>query len=928
MPDSTWDRTWTVFHAALDVGDDRRDAFLENACSGDEGLRREVESLLASYQASGVLDRSPAESLRAAAETDELPGRRVGRYLIHARIAQGGMGVVYDAEQETPVRRRVALKVLHPRAQPEIEARFALERQALALMTHPHIARVFDAGVLDDGRPFLAMEHVAGVPLTESCDRQRLDVRERLEVFVEVCNAIQHAHQKGIIHRDIKPSNVLVSAEEGPKVIDFGVAKALHPILDEGAQRTVHDALIGTLEYMSPEQLDRAGNADIDTRSDIYSLGVLLYELLAGVLPYDWTELRKAGLDGLRKVARESDPPPVSRRFAALDRERAAAIAEARRTTPAALTRALAGDLDWMVLKALDRDRGRRYASASEFADDVRRHLANEPVLAGPPSAAYRLRKFARRHRTAVAVASALLAGMVIVAAMLARQSLEIRRAAEVAERERVRAERVSEIMVDVFKASDPYEGRGEVTAREVLDRSSARVRKLDDEPQVKASVLQAMASVYTQMAVYDEAEGLTREALSIRRSLYDGDQIEIADSLESLGTLHLRRGKLEPAGRVLEQAVAMKLRILGPDDPRRMEGLLRLGVVRRSEGRFDDGEKHLREALRLSRAGGTKTSASMITAIEELGILHFKKGELTQSEARFREALDLRRKEGPDTPRTAQTISNLATVFNERGELATAESFLRQSLAILEKNLRPDDERLATALGVLGLCLHNQGKYGDAEASYRRSLAIWRARHGDTHPNGNLMLNNLALLAHDQNRFGEAEALFRQTMALQEKVYGKDHPDVALPMNNVARVLHDQGRSREAESMYRQALAIRRKGLRADHPALAESLAWLGKLLTEQNRLDEAESMLREAVAIRSKALTPDDWRVAEARSLLGGCLLAQKRYAEAEPLLVEGHAIMEKKRGKSYRRTLQAGQRVAALYAAWPEKKLKIEN
>jgi serine/threonine protein kinase/tetratricopeptide (TPR) repeat protein len=914
MADSLWDRTWTLFHAALEVEESRRAELVARACAGDDALRAEIESLLASYEASGVLDRLPPRSFAG----DDLTGQRIGRYVIRDRIGQGGMGVVYDAEQETPVRRRVAVKVIHPGTPSEAASRFALEGQALALMSHPNIARVFDAGMTDDGRPFIAMEHVEGVPLTHYCDRMRLDVRQRLELFVQVCGAIQHAHQKGIIHRDIKPSNVLVG-EQGPKVIDFGVAKALHPILGDQVQRTVAAVLLGTLEYMSPEQLDRSEDADVDTRSDIYSLGVVLYELLTGVLPYDWGELRRAGLDGLRRVAHESEPPAPSRRFAGLRRDEAAAIAEARGTTPSALARQLAGDLDWLALKALDRDRTRRYATASELADDVRRHLANEPVLAGPPTTAYRLRKFVRRHRAGVAAAAIVTTAVAGVAVMWTRQSLEIRRSAEIARREQVRAERVSELMTDVFKASDPFEGRGEVTAREVLDRSSARVRQLDDEPQVKAAVMQAMAGVYMQMAVYDEAESLTREALAIRRELFEGDSIEIAESLEALGSLHLRRARLEAAGRALEQSAAMKLRLLGPDDPRRVEGLLRLGVVRRSEARFDEAEQRLREALRLSRAAGTKTKASMITAIEELGILNYKKGDFPASEDRFREALAIRRADGPDTPRTAQTMSNLASVLNDRGDLAGSESYQRQSLAILGRHLRADDERLATGLGALGLCLHNQGKYSEAEEAYRRSLSIWRARHGDTHPNGNLMLNNLALLAHDQGRFEEAEMLFRQTMDLQEKVYGNEHPDVALPMNNLARVLHDQGRLRAAETTYRRALAIRRKGLKGDHPALAESLAWLGKLLTETNRAAEGEVLLREAMEIRSRAHRPDDWRVAEARSLLGGCLLAQKRFAEAEPLLVEGYSGMEIKRGRAWRRTRQAQERVVALYEAW---------
>jgi serine/threonine protein kinase/Flp pilus assembly protein TadD len=925
---STWDDTWDLFHAALEVDEAERERFLAEACRGDEALYYEVQAFLASFRQSGVLDRSPAASAIPASDFDDLTGRRVGSFLIQKRIGAGGMGVVYDAEQQQPVQRQVALKVIHPGTSPQAAARFALEKQALALMTHPHIARVFDAGFTDDGRPFIAMERVSGIPLSAFCDQQRLPLRARLELFLQVCGAIQHAHQKGIIHRDIKPSNILVNADEGPKVIDFGVAKALHPILGGDRHLTVNEILLGTLEYMSPEQLDRRADGDVDTRSDIYSLGVVLYELLAGVLPYDWTELRRQGLDGLRRLAQEREPPSPSRRVLALESDLSGRIAAARGITAPALVRQLAGDLDWIVLKALDRDRGRRYATASEFADDVRRHLANEPVAAGPPTATYRLRKFVRRHRTAAGAAALAVITLTAGAALFTRQSLEIRRAAALAHRERIRAERVSEIMADVFKASDPYDGRHEVTAREVLDRSSERIRRLDDEPQVKASVMHGVGAVYSQMAVYEPAETLMREALRIRRRLYGADHLEIADSLEALGSMQLRRGRLVEADRLLQQSVAMKLRLLPADDPRRIEGLQRLGVLRRSEGRYDEAEARLREALKLSRSGGPRTRPSTITIGEELGIMYVKKGDLARAEASFRDALALRRQEGADTPRTAQTMSNLAHVLNERGDLASAEIFLRQAQAILERHLRPDDERLATNLGVLGLCLHNQGKYAEAEPYYRRALAIWRARHGDTHPNGNLMINNLALLAHDQNRFAEAERLFREALALQRKVYKAGHPDLALPMNNIARVLHDQGRRAEAEALYREALAIRRAGLKSDSPAIAESLAWLGKLLTEKRQLKQAEALLSEAVAIRSRAFKGDDWRLAEARSLLGGCYVAQKRFAEAEPLLIEGYAILERKRGSSYRRTLQARERLVQLYDAWGKRELAARH
>jgi serine/threonine protein kinase/Tfp pilus assembly protein PilF len=919
MADSLWNRTWTLFHAALELDPSQRDPFLDRECGADEALRREVGDLLRNVEHTGVLDRLPAGSF-VGDGPDPLEGKRIGRYLIRSRAGVGGMGLVYDAEQQEPVRRRVALKIMGPLAHPDAAARFALERQALALMDHPHIARVFDAGTTDEGRPFIAMEYVEGLPVNEFCDRNALDVRERLELFVLVCQAVQHAHQKGIIHRDIKPTNVLVATVDGkavPKVIDFGVAKATHPITGDSL-RTQHGLVVGTLEYMSPEQLDGGAAADIDTRSDIYSLGVLLYELLTGVLPYDWDSLRGEGLDALRRITRDTEPRRPSERLRDADSRLAAQVAAARRTTPNALVRQLAGDLGWIVLKALDRDRARRYASASELADDVKRYLADEPALAGPPSAAYRLSKFVRRHRVGVSVAATiavLLAGFAVVTMM---QSLEIRRALDRARVEQAHAERVSTFLADVFRASDPYAGKGsDVTAREVLDASSRRIATdLEDDDQVRASVLTALGGVYAQLRLYDDGEKLVREALSLRRNLHTGDHLETAESLEELGHIHLRKSNYGAAAKALEESVAMKRRLLPPSDPRRARGLFLLGATRRNDGSLDAAQHHLLEALPLTRSAADPRIRRISADIcDELGSLGIRRGDYGEAERWFRQALAVHQKENPGVPRMADTLVRLGAVLNERGDPAGGEVHLRAALDIFEKHLSPTHEKIAPAANNLARCLQQQNRFDEAAVLYTRALDIWRGIHGDKHVGVALALSNLGAVATDQDRLTDAERYYREALAVQQKTLRPGHPDLATSYNNLARVHHDQGRLQSAEELYKSALELKRKTLKPDHILMPDTTLWYGKLLTEKRAFREAEAMMRDGLRIREANLPPDDWRVAEAKSLLGSCLLAQGRDAEAEPLLVEGYEGVLKKRGPEWRRTRQAHERLLAL-------------
>ena len=569
-------------------------------------------------------DSTSGPTRTSASGSDSAGG--FGPYRFLQRLGEGGMGEVWLAEQLRPVRRHVAIKIVKAGMDTaQVVARFEAERQALAVMDHPAIAKVFDGGTTPEGRPYFAMEYVRGEAITHYCDRQRLPIRERLELFIQLCDGVQHAHQKGIIHRDLKPSNVLVSVAADrpvPRIIDFGIAKAVAQPLTERPLFTEIGGFLGTPEYMSPEQAELTP-ADVDTRSDVYSLGVLLYDLLVGALPFDSAGLRQAGVDEIRRTIREKDPLRPSTRITQSGPASIAA-AEQRRSQPAKLAAVLRGDLDWITMKALEKDRTRRYQTANALALDVRRHLNHEPVLAGPPNAAYRTRKFVRRHRVGVAAATALLALVLAFAAIMTIQAGRIARERDRANQEAATATQVSDFLVGLFRVSDPSEARGNtLTAREILAKGALQLEGgLRDQPQVQARLQATIGAVYTGLGMYADAQPLLAGALQTQKQVLGEDSPESLATANHLANAYWYQGKYQEAELLYRDIVQRRTRVLGEDHPDTLRANFDLASAYAAQKRWDEFERLGRDVLAKQRRVLGTAHADTLSSLNNLQVL------------------------------------------------------------------------------------------------------------------------------------------------------------------------------------------------------------------------------------------------------------------------------------------------------------------
>jgi serine/threonine protein kinase/tetratricopeptide (TPR) repeat protein len=963
----------TLFHLALPKSDPaERAAFLEAACYGQPQLRARVEALLQAHEQAGpFLDPPtaapavtgsfvaappsnpllPADS--ASASLADGPGTQLGPYKLLQKLGEGGMGTVWMAEQQEPVQRRVALKVIKAGMDSaHVLARFAAERQALALMDHPHIARVFDAGTTATGRPFFVMELVQGIPITRYCDQEHLTPKERLELFVPVCQAVQHAHQKGIIHRDLKPSNILVALYDGKpvvKVIDFGVAKATGQRLTEKTMFTEVGQMVGTLEYMSPEQAE-LNNLDIDTRADIYSLGVVLYELLTGRPPFTGKQLRNVPFPEMLRLIREVEPATPSTRLA--HSEELPTIAAKRKMEPKKLTRLVRGELDWIVMKCLEKERHRRYETANQLALEIQRYLADEPVQAGPSSASHRLKKFLRRNKGPVLAASllflVLLVGVVgtsvgLVQAESAHQAEAQQR--RLAETERDQKETARRAAVKNERQAVDNERRAAEAARKerkAKELAQQRLAQIEKANEILASVFQDL----------DPRQG-EREGLSLSAQLGQrldratallegeatGDALVVAGLQNRLGLSQVSLGYPKRGIVLLTRARATFEKKLGPDHVHTLGTMHNLANAYIAAGQLDKAVPLYEQTLAKSIAMLGPNHSETLKAMNGLAMAYSESGQHDKAVSLLQEVLTKQQKRAPDHPDTLGMMSNLANAYIAAGQPAEALPLLVEALAKMKARLGPDHPDTLTCMNTLAVAYVHAGQQEKGVPLLEETLARRQAKLGPGHPTTLGTLNNLAAYYWRTRQLDRSIPLFEKALPLSRASLGPNHRDTLITMVNLGVNYRDAkrldeaislleeafqrlqkaseampanltefipsaladtyeraGQFAKAEPLYRGFLKQAHKEFGADDPRPLGVLAQLGSNLLQQQKYADAEALLRDCLKGREK-IDSDSWLTFNTKSMLGAALLGQKKYADAEPLLLKGYEGLKKR-------------------------------
>ncbi len=850
-----------IFNLAFDAPPEQRQTLIERECGGDLELQSQVEQMLAGAHDDRFLaDPSLENTIQSFGHAIDQPGSTVGPYKLIQQIGEGGFGVVYAAEQDRPVRRKVAIKIIKLGMDTrQVVARFEQERQALALMDHPNIARVFDAGTTQAGRPFFVMELCAGESITHFCDSHRLTIAQRLELFVQVCNAVQHAHQKGLIHRDLKPSNILVSKADGQpqaKIIDFGIAKATQQTLIDQTLVTEQHQLIGTLEYMSPEQAQ--GSPDIDTRADVYSLGVLLYALLTGTTPFESRTLRNSEHAEIQRIIREVDPPKPSMRLAKAN-QHIASVAATRDIEPTRLGTLIRGELDWIVMKALEKDRQRRYQSASALAMDVERYLVGDAVTAAPVSRVYQFRKFARRNRSGVVGTGAVFMALAAGAAGFAWQAREARFERNRAESERDKAIVMANFLSTTLSGVSPAiaRGRDATMLREMMDASARRIAngELNQSPEGEIRLRVQIGSVYRELLLLPESASMLEPALDLARATFPQDHLTLADTILHLG--YLRRDQQQPssAQAFFEEALAMARRLSPGDHPIAAMSLNSLGLLRKDANDLEGAERLYRESLDMWKRMVPHDDPNIGLLEANLGALMWSRRQLDQAEQHLHAAIDIYRGLYGEHPVLAGCLARLASIQQLRNNLDQAEELGSESLEMRRRLFGHDNHRdVADSLVQVATVLLAKGDYARAEPMFIDALSAFRnSMRGDSPLLVNTMIN-LSTALFFNARFTEARETAQNALAMQRRLTPQDGEPAAKLLINLANYARMSGDLAIARTSAEQAVNIMATRASGDHPALAEAIYALAWVALDEGSIHEAQSRFEASMQMLNR--------------------------------------------------------------------------
>jgi len=924
-----WERVERVLDVALESDPTQWSAIVEQACGGDADLRRQVESLLSRYStarsflSAPALEAAPALAAEARDEGNEesFEGRRIGAYRIVRQIGRGGMSRVFLAERaDGEFEQQVAIKLLRPGLDSDIDrGRFRAERQILAALNHPNIARLLDGGITTDGIPYLVLEHIEGQPIDKYCNERGLTIPQRIELFLSVIEATQHAHRSLIVHRDLKPSNILVTSDGVVKLLDFGLAKLLDPGPLHVADLTTHTGHRWmTPEYAAPEQIR---GESVTTVTDVYQLGAVLYELLTGALPFG---RRGSSLHDLEASVLRADPALPS-------------LAVRGEGGPAS-RKLLRGDLDAIVMKALRKEPERRYASATALLEDLQRYRDRRPVHARPDSRRYRARKFVTRHPAVVSVTALLI--LVFTAAGIRERALRAR-----AEVESRKARAVEDYLVSVFDVADPFAPpdvrTGDVTARAILDRGAARLDSaLGQQADVQAELRNVLGRVYVNLGLFEKAAPVLKRALDQRRAIYGPRDTLVAEAMDQYAEALARQDRFDEAEPLYREALAQRRQLLGNEHPATAESIDHLANLLQERGDYAGAERLFREGLALQRAMHGDSDLTVAYSLNNLGLLLWWKSAYDDAIPLYRQALAIRVKRlGENHPLTAQTVHNLAQAEYMKGQYVEAESLYRRALAIKRKTLGNAHPSVTVNLNNLGrLLLLNMNRPAEAESLFREALTLDRQIFGENHSYVAASLANLGMALQAKGDFDEAEKVYRQALAVNRSLYGKEHSSIGFDLNNVAgvlavkgdlpgaialyresvtlyqhifgekhlyyltvknnlgRALRDNGNLSEAEQVFRSTASTIDTTKSSQRPAFAIAQTGLGETLMALGRTAEALPLLERGVALSVAAFGDDNWRTGEARLALGTCLLKVSQSVRAKPLLQQAYATLEK--------------------------------